>query len=261
MWRVRPRRWETDADGMRAALATMRCVQKAVRWSQKLADALAGGEPGAVVAVATDDELACEDVRSGEDVEKLSVLELWRLQFIADLPADVRAAMVRALAAVSPKVTTYPISDGHSWPTHRRRAVRRFGRRRLVTGRSSPCRTCAGSPPPPRGGAGSTCAVTPTPLPDDYGASRRRLSHRPQQNPGTGDETLRLAWGKPNGSCLRSATSDSTFVPVVIDISAPQWRKQYNPTASRSGMRSQSPQRHERHSQPLRSAAQSTHID
>ena len=146
-----------------------RCVQKAVRWSQKLADALAGGEPGAVVAVATDDELACEDVRSGEDVEKLSVLELWRLQFIADLPADVRAAMVRALAAVSPKVTTYPISDGHSWRAHRRRAVRRFGRgprrRRLVTGRSSPCRTCAGSPPPPRGGAGSTCAVTPTPFP------------------------------------------------------------------------------------------------
>ena len=26
-------------------------------------------------------------------------------------------------------------------------------------------RTCAGSPPPPRGGAGSTCAVTPTPFP------------------------------------------------------------------------------------------------
>jgi hypothetical protein len=89
-------------------------VQKSLIRSQKLANAVAGGEPGDVLAVATD-ELACEDVRSGADVERLSILELWRLQYVPGLPPDVRAAMVCALAAVPAKEYVYPISDGHHW--------------------------------------------------------------------------------------------------------------------------------------------------
>ena len=36
------------------------------------------------------------------------------------------------------------------------------------------------------------------------------------QGPGTGDETLRLAWAGPTVPVLPSATSESTFVPAVI---------------------------------------------
>ena len=50
------------------------------------------------------------------------------------------------------------------------------------------------------------------------------------------------------------------FRPRRHLISAPQWRTEMtNRFAAWDG--SQSPQRHERHSQPLRSAAQCTHID
>jgi hypothetical protein len=96
-------------------------VQKAWIRAQKMADAVAGGEPGAVLAVTTDDELSAEDVRCGADVEKLSVLELWRLQYVPGLTVDTRAAMVRARAAVPAKEYTYPISERPALARWRRR--------------------------------------------------------------------------------------------------------------------------------------------
>ena len=53
------------------------------------------------------------------------------------------------------------------------------------------------------------------PSPLEVPQPRRELSPA-DPAPRAGDETLRLDPGRPNGSCLRSATSDSTFVPVVI---------------------------------------------
>ena len=55
-------------------------VQKSLRRSQKLAEAMATGEPGDVVAVVIDDELKAGDVRRPEDVERLTEFERWRLQ-------------------------------------------------------------------------------------------------------------------------------------------------------------------------------------
>jgi hypothetical protein len=82
----------------------------------KLADAMATGEPGNVVAVITD-ELICEDVQSPDDVPKLNTLELYRLAFVPDLPADVRAARATAWAAISRQPDTGRVySDGgQSW--------------------------------------------------------------------------------------------------------------------------------------------------
>ena len=57
-------------------------VQKSLRRAQKLADAMAGGEPGDVVAMVCDDELKCADVQTPEDVERLSELERWRLRHL-----------------------------------------------------------------------------------------------------------------------------------------------------------------------------------
>jgi transposase len=57
-------------------------VQKSLRRAQKLADAMAGGEPGEVVAAVCDDELKCADVQTPEDVERLSALERWRLRHL-----------------------------------------------------------------------------------------------------------------------------------------------------------------------------------
>ena len=54
-------------------------VQKAARRAQKLADAMASGEPGDVVAV-LDDELRAADVTWVADIAKLSPLEHYRLR-------------------------------------------------------------------------------------------------------------------------------------------------------------------------------------
>ena len=55
-------------------------VQKSLRRSQKLADAMAGGEPGDVVAAVCDDELRAADVTCVADIERLSELERYRLR-------------------------------------------------------------------------------------------------------------------------------------------------------------------------------------
>jgi hypothetical protein len=49
------------------------------------------------------------------DVQKLNTLELYRLGFVPDLPADVRAAKATAWAAPPRLATTYPVNDGGSW--------------------------------------------------------------------------------------------------------------------------------------------------
>jgi len=99
-------------------------VQKAVRRAQKrerLAAALAGGEPDDVVAVIADDELTCDDVTCVDDVARLNELELHRLRYFApDSPQRVALAeWVPSLAwrAAHPprEATVYPIQDGHSW--------------------------------------------------------------------------------------------------------------------------------------------------
>lgn len=68
-----------------------------------------------MIAAATGDELTCEDVQTAAQVGQLNTLELYRLRFRPDLPADVRAAMMTAWAALPVPETVYPISDGHSW--------------------------------------------------------------------------------------------------------------------------------------------------
>jgi hypothetical protein len=75
-------------------------VQNADRRARKLADA-ASGELAAVVAL-VDDELTADDVTCPADVERLNILELYRLGFVPDLPADVQAAKVTAWAAPTP---------------------------------------------------------------------------------------------------------------------------------------------------------------
>jgi hypothetical protein len=93
-------------------------VQKAARRAQQLADAMAGGEPGDVVAAVCDDELKCADAQTPEDVERLSELERWRLRHL-DTPMG-RAERERVYARhaagldgepVAP--TVYPVSDRH----------------------------------------------------------------------------------------------------------------------------------------------------
>ena len=93
-------------------------VQKSVRRAQKLAHAIAGGEPGDVVAAVCDNELKCYDAQTPEDVERLSALERWRLRHL-DTPMG-RAERERKYARhaagldgeqVAP--TVYPVSDGH----------------------------------------------------------------------------------------------------------------------------------------------------
>jgi hypothetical protein len=54
------------------------CGQKAARRAQELVDAVAGGEPGDVVAAVCDDQLKCADAQTPEDVERLNELERWR---------------------------------------------------------------------------------------------------------------------------------------------------------------------------------------
>jgi hypothetical protein len=94
---------------------SLRAVQKAARRAQKLTDALTTGEPGNVIAAVTDDEMTAEDVAAAEGVTRLNALELYRLGFVPDLPADVRAAKATAWAALPRPVTTYPVSNGGSW--------------------------------------------------------------------------------------------------------------------------------------------------
>lgn len=91
-------------------------VHRTIMQRRKLADAMATGEPGNVVAVITD-ELICDDVQSPDDVPKLNTLELYRLAFVPDLPADVRAARATAWAAISRQPDTGRVySDGgQSW--------------------------------------------------------------------------------------------------------------------------------------------------
>jgi hypothetical protein len=92
--------------------------------AQKLNGAVASGEPGGVLA-AVDDEMTCDDVRCPADVQKLNTLELYRLGFVPDLPADVRAARASAWGAALPREPiTCPISDdGTSWRDRCDRAV------------------------------------------------------------------------------------------------------------------------------------------
>ena len=96
-------------------------VQKSLIRSRKLAAALAGGSPGDVVAVVADNELVCEDVKTPEDVERLSELEYFRL---LHLPAD--SPPRRALTEWEPSPewrAAHPprppgdgrVSDGPSW--------------------------------------------------------------------------------------------------------------------------------------------------
>ena len=49
-----------------------------------------------------DDELTAEDVTCPADVERLNILELYRLGFVPDLPADVQAAKATAWGAPTP---------------------------------------------------------------------------------------------------------------------------------------------------------------
>ena len=95
-------------------------VQKSLRRAQKLAEALAGGEPAEVVAAVLDDELKCYDVTCAADVERLSELERWRLRHLPGEFGDAERARVYTRHAagldgepVAP--TVYPVSDGHSW--------------------------------------------------------------------------------------------------------------------------------------------------
>ncbi|HET9566418.1 MAG TPA: hypothetical protein VFP27_18390, partial [Mycobacterium sp.] len=67
-----------------------------LRRSQKLADAMAGGEPGDVLASLCDDELRAADVQTPEDVERLSVLERWRLRHLPGEFGDAERARVYA---------------------------------------------------------------------------------------------------------------------------------------------------------------------
>ena len=67
-------------------------VQKSVRRAQKLADVLATGEPGDVVAAVCDDELRAADVTCAADVERLSELERWRLRHMPGPFGDAERA-------------------------------------------------------------------------------------------------------------------------------------------------------------------------
>ena len=63
-------------------------VQKSVRRSQKLADAMATGQPGDVLA-AGDDELKAADVICIADIERLSDLERYRLRHLPGEFGDI----------------------------------------------------------------------------------------------------------------------------------------------------------------------------
>jgi hypothetical protein len=91
--------------------AVLRSVRRA-----KPTDVLTTGESAVVVAL-VDDELTCDDAACPADVERLNTLELYRLAFVPDLPAEVRAARATAWAALPREPTTYPVSDNasHSW--------------------------------------------------------------------------------------------------------------------------------------------------
>jgi hypothetical protein len=72
-------------------------------------------EPGNVIA-AVDDELTCDDVETPFEVGKLSVLELYRLRHVPDLPTDIQTALASAWLALPREPVTYPITDdGPSW--------------------------------------------------------------------------------------------------------------------------------------------------
>jgi hypothetical protein len=100
-------------------------AQKSVRRSQKLADA--SGEARGVLA-AVDDEMDAEDVASAADVEKLNVLERYRLRHVPGAFGDAE----RAASPGSPPGSTgtpepepptvYPVRDraapGRSWREH-----------------------------------------------------------------------------------------------------------------------------------------------
>ncbi|MGB8504986.1 hypothetical protein [Mycobacterium sp.] len=94
-------------------------VHRAIKKRRKLAEAMATGEPGNVVAVMTDDEMMAEDVQTAEDIERLNELELHRLRYYpADSPQQRALAEARERGWRSPsrpEPTVYPVSDGHSW--------------------------------------------------------------------------------------------------------------------------------------------------
>ncbi len=73
------------------------CVQKSLRRTQKLTDAMASGRPDAVVAAVVDDSMDAENVQVPEDVERCNILEIERLRYYeSDSPQR------RALAAWTP---------------------------------------------------------------------------------------------------------------------------------------------------------------
>jgi DNA-binding CsgD family transcriptional regulator len=67
-------------------------VQKSLRRAQRLADALAGGEPGDVVAAVCDDELRAADVACVADIERLSEVERYRLRHMPGPFGDIERA-------------------------------------------------------------------------------------------------------------------------------------------------------------------------
>ena len=97
------RRWDAEVARMRQAGVWYRtiarrldvslgAVQKSVRRSQKLAEAMAGGESGDVVAVVCDDELRAADVTCVADIAKLSPLERYRLRHMPGEFGDAERA-------------------------------------------------------------------------------------------------------------------------------------------------------------------------
>jgi hypothetical protein len=101
--------------------AVQKAVARAAKRAQKLADAMATGEPGNVVAV-IDDEMTVEDIQTTEDIEKLNELELYRCRHLApDSPQRAVLSQCQPspawLAAHAPRPpTVYPITDdGPSW--------------------------------------------------------------------------------------------------------------------------------------------------
>lgn len=117
-WRQQKQGWSVRAIARELGMApssAQRCyLERALAREQKMADALATGEPSNVSAV--DDELTCDDELTPFDVSKLSVLELYRLRHVPDLPADVQTALASAWAALPRPETTGRITDDDgSW--------------------------------------------------------------------------------------------------------------------------------------------------